>query len=194
MGSIAGEDTDWNIVATSWTVSAGRLADSVAVESPLSPIDDDTAGSAPKTPLLLRPPSPDRSPCEITISLGDMRCAKSMSVRSTARVYRDQVSDGDVPLAANPASRGDSVDEFAEERSKSEINSNAGEVDWVEVKAPSTSFETNRDVAASLKSSVKMVIHGCYACTAGKTYVGPEGAWSAYEIVYGSRFGNRMQL
>jgi len=50
------------------------------------------------------------------------------------------------------------VDEFAEERPKSEIISNTGEDDWVEVKAPSTSFETNRDVAASLKSSVKMVI------------------------------------
>lgn len=31
-------------------------------------------------------------------------------------------------------------------------------------------------------------------CMLGKTYVGPEGAWSAYEIVSGSKFGNRMQL
>ncbi|KAK3409117.1 hypothetical protein EUGRSUZ_J01280 [Eucalyptus grandis] len=180
MGSIAGEDTDWNIVATSWTVSAGRLADSVAVESPLSPIDDGAAGSTPKTPLLLRPPSPDRSPCEITISFAQRHEVRQVYVRSTARVYeiyyapkqqtaneylctvrcgiveRDGVCDGDVPQAANLASPGDSMNDLAGGRSKNEINSNAGEDDWVEVKAPSTSFETNRDVTASLKSSVKM--------------------------------------
>ncbi|KAF8010057.1 hypothetical protein BT93_J0891 [Corymbia citriodora subsp. variegata] len=180
MGSIAGEDFDWNTVATSWTVSAGRLADSVAVESPLSPIDDGAAGSAPKAPLLLRPPSPDRSPCEITISFAERHDVRQVYVRSTARVYeiyyapkrqtgneylctvrcgiveRDRVPDGVVPPAANLASRGDTMDELAEERSKSEINSNAGEDDWVQVKAPSTSFETNRDVATSLKTSVKM--------------------------------------
>ncbi|KAK3419261.1 hypothetical protein EUGRSUZ_J01288 [Eucalyptus grandis] len=48
------------------------------------------------------------------------------------------------------------MDDLAGGRSKSEINSNAGEDDWVEVKAPSTSFETNRDVSTSLNSSVKM--------------------------------------
>ncbi|XP_056169151.1 uncharacterized protein LOC115693459 [Syzygium oleosum] len=182
MGSIVagGEDTDWSGVATSWTVSAGRLADSVTVESPLSPIDDGAVGSAPRAPLLLRPPSPDRSPCEITVSFAQPHDVRQVYVRSTARVYeiyyapkqragneylctvrcgivvRDEVSGGDVPQAANLASCGDSMDEFAEERSKNEINLNAGEDDWVEVKAPGTSFETNTNVATSLKSSIKM--------------------------------------
>ncbi|KAI3415003.1 uncharacterized protein J3R85_015578 [Psidium guajava] len=174
MGSIAGEDADWNSVATSWPISAGRLADSVTVESPLSPIDDGVVGSAPKTPLLLRPPSPDRSPCEITISFTQRHEVRQVYVRSTARVYeiyyapkqqtgneylctvRCGIVDRDCTEAANLASRGDTMDEFAEERSKSEMNSNAGEDDWVEVKVPSTSFEANRNVATSLKSSVKM--------------------------------------
>ncbi|XP_056169505.1 uncharacterized protein LOC130138683 [Syzygium oleosum] len=184
MGSIVagGEDTDWSGVATSWIVSAGRLADSMTVESPLSPIDDGAVGSAPRAPLLLRPPSPDHSPCEITVSFAQRHDVGQVYVRSTARVYeiyyapkqragneylctvrcgivvRDEVSGGDVPQAANLASRGDSMDEFAVERSKNEINLNAGEDDWVEVKAPSTSLETNTNVATSLKSSIKMVI------------------------------------
>lgn len=114
------------------------------------------------------------------VSFAQRHEVRQVYVRSTARVYemyyapkqqtgneylctvrcgtvvRDGVSDRNVPQAANLASRGDS--ESAEERSKSEINLNAGEDDWVEVKVPSTSFETNGNVATSLKSSVKMVI------------------------------------
>ncbi|XP_030552208.2 uncharacterized protein LOC115756521 [Rhodamnia argentea] len=164
MGSIAGEDADWNGVATSWAISAGRLAGSVTVESPLSPIDDSVVGSATKTPLVLRPPSPDRGPCEITICFTRRHEVRQVYVRSTARVYEiyyaPKQQTGNEYLCTVRCGIADwdeaSVDEFAEQRSKSEINLNAGEDDWVEVKVPSSSFEANRNVATSLKSSVKM--------------------------------------
>lgn len=119
---------------------------------------------------------------------------RQIYVRSTARVYevyyapkqqtgneylctvrcgivdRGEVSVSDCTEAANLASHGDSMDEFTEERSKSEMNSNAGEDDWVEVKVPSTSFEANRNVATSLKSSVKMVIDSL-SCICGYSFL-----------------------
>jgi len=62
--------TSWSS-STNWTVSGGSLANSVAFESYLSPIDyneaEATADSTTtsKSPLVLRPTSPDSGPCEI---------------------------------------------------------------------------------------------------------------------------------
>ena len=63
-------DTSWSS-ETNWTVADGFLADSITFES-LSINDDDddhqnTDGNPSlKSPLILHPPSPDSSPCEIT--------------------------------------------------------------------------------------------------------------------------------
>lgn len=53
--------------AVNWTVAGGCLENTVAYESFYSPInDEETVESDPKLPLILRRPSPESGPCEIT--------------------------------------------------------------------------------------------------------------------------------
>ncbi|KAA8515671.1 hypothetical protein F0562_018718 [Nyssa sinensis] len=63
-----GHDCSSWIPATNWTIAHGSPSASVALESSDSPIDSENATSTMKTPLILKPTSPDCGPCEIKIS------------------------------------------------------------------------------------------------------------------------------
>lgn len=73
---------------SSWPIIRGTLDDAITSESSISAVDSDLAvHETPKPPLILRRPSPDSGPCEITISFTQQHEIKQVYVRSTARVY-----------------------------------------------------------------------------------------------------------
>ncbi|WJX49647.1 hypothetical protein P8452_36053 [Trifolium repens] len=67
---------------TNWTITSGTLHNTLTFQSSLSD-DDDTES----LPLLLHSPSPDSTPCEITINFAEKHEVRQIYVRSTARVY-----------------------------------------------------------------------------------------------------------
>ncbi|XP_021760088.1 uncharacterized protein LOC110724906 [Chenopodium quinoa] len=73
---------------SSWPIIHGSLEDSITSESSISAVDSiSDSDPALKPPLILRRPSPDSGPCEITISFTQQHEIKQVYVRSTARVY-----------------------------------------------------------------------------------------------------------
>lgn len=74
----------------SWPIIRGSIDDSVTFESSVFAADsnsDHTNALKRKTPLILRRPSPDSGPCEITIRLAHQHEVRQVYVRSTARIY-----------------------------------------------------------------------------------------------------------
>ncbi|KAG4188137.1 hypothetical protein ERO13_A08G143900v2 [Gossypium hirsutum] len=173
MDAVRHYDTSWNS-STNWSIADGSLLHSVIFESSLASIagsdqhepalDDLTAvDSAPKSPLILCPASPDSGPCEITITFAQSHEVRQIYVRSTGRVY--EIYYAPKPQSSNEylstvrcggACRDEEVllapnfDESAlahlkgantkldEKTLKNDSNSNSNEDDWVEVKAPGT--------------------------------------------------------
>ncbi|KAH1106754.1 hypothetical protein J1N35_010522 [Gossypium stocksii] len=173
MDAVRHYDTSWNS-STNWSIADGSVLHSVIFESSLASIagsdqhepalDDLTAvDSAPKSPLILCPTSPDSGPCEITITFAQTHEVRQIYVRSTARVY--EIYYAPKPQSSNEylstvrcgvACRDEEVllapnfDESAlahlkgantkldEKTLKNDSNSNSNEDDWVEVKAPGT--------------------------------------------------------
>ncbi|GLT54745.1 hypothetical protein SLA2020_279190 [Shorea laevis] len=135
--------TSWSS-STNWTVSGGSLVNSVAFESNISPIDyneaeaEATADSTTtsKSPLILRPTSPDSGPCEIKIGFTQKHEVRQVYVRSTARVYEIYYDSG--------LQSGNEYLCLAEEV-KNISNSTSSEDDWVEVKAPDTPVVENKN-------------------------------------------------
>ncbi|KAF2319547.1 hypothetical protein GH714_016921 [Hevea brasiliensis] len=162
-------DASWSS-ATNWIVAGGCLDNSVTFESSLSLVDDDkddnhdqssTMSSAAKSPLILYPPSPDSTSCEITITFAQKHEVRQVYVRSTSRVYEIYyaselqcsseylctvrcgiaVRDEDVLHAtgieeAVLAHQKRSTKELAEERIRNGSGVTTNEDDWVEVKVP----------------------------------------------------------
>ncbi|XP_004306545.1 PREDICTED: uncharacterized protein LOC101298741 isoform 2 [Fragaria vesca subsp. vesca] len=146
---------------TNWSVAGGALVDRVTFESSLSPIDGDAPNSTAGSSLILRPPSPDSGPCEITINFTQKHEVQQIYVRSTARVYEvyyapDSQSDNEylctvrcgiaardeeVLHTANneevhSANSNGSLKEVSEENLRNGNNLSTSEDDWVEVKVP----------------------------------------------------------
>ncbi|XP_074308427.1 uncharacterized protein LOC141643254 [Silene latifolia] len=69
--------------SSSWTIISGSLNDAVTCESSEIAVDD----SDRKSPLILRRPSPDSGPCEITILFTQQHEIKQVYIRSTSKVY-----------------------------------------------------------------------------------------------------------
>ncbi|XVE76729.1 hypothetical protein DITRI_Ditri13aG0004800 [Diplodiscus trichospermus] len=160
--------------SANWSIAHGSLLNSITFESSLALITDSShrehavddpnaVDSAPKSPLILCPTSPDFAPCEITIAFAQKHELRQVYVRSTARVY--EIYYAPKPQSSNEylctvrcgfASRDEEVlhapilDEAAlaylkglnkeldEKRLKSDSSSNSNEEEWVEVKAPDT--------------------------------------------------------
>ncbi|KAJ0095592.1 hypothetical protein Patl1_17181 [Pistacia atlantica] len=158
-------DTSWSST-TNWTIADGSLVNSITFESCLSPTidgDDDNQNSdenqTSKSPLVLYPPSPDQTPCEITINFARKHEVQQVYVRSTARVYeiyyasnlqssneylctvRCGVATRDEEVLHTPDigevtltnQEGDGK-ESDEKRTKGESSSSTNEDGWVEVK------------------------------------------------------------
>ncbi|KAK8477735.1 hypothetical protein V6N13_097820 [Hibiscus sabdariffa] len=167
MDAVRDYDSSWES-STNWSIAFGSLHNSVIFESTLASIagcdqHEPAVDSAPKSPLILCPTSPDSDPCEITIAFAQSHEVRQVYVRSTARIYemyfapKPQSSneylctvrcgvacrDEEVLQAANfdeseLAHLKGCNTELDEKRLKSDNNSTSNEDDWVEVKAPDT--------------------------------------------------------
>ncbi|XP_059307734.1 uncharacterized protein LOC132059203 isoform X1 [Lycium ferocissimum] len=175
MGKISSEDIEYDETkaefSTNWTITRGSLEDSITFESTDSPIDDDSESNTQiPSPLILHPPSPDSSPCEIKLCFMQKHEIRQVYVRSTARVYeiyyaptlqseneylstvrcsiaeRDgeflQASESEV---VNPQYlKEDYVGKPTEGRVTAEAKLCPSEGDWVEVKVPDSPFAGNK--------------------------------------------------
>ncbi|KAL6560488.1 hypothetical protein OROGR_004047 [Orobanche gracilis] len=73
---------------TNWVIAYGCLEASVVVESSDYPITEPNPETASrKSPLVLKPPTPDSGPCEMQICFDRKYDVGQIYVRSTARVY-----------------------------------------------------------------------------------------------------------
>ncbi|GAU28588.1 hypothetical protein TSUD_269280 [Trifolium subterraneum] len=70
---------------TNWTITSGTLHNTLTFQSSLSFSDEEE--STESHPLLLHSPSPDSTPCQITINFAEKHEVRQIYVRSTARVY-----------------------------------------------------------------------------------------------------------
>ncbi|KAK9283714.1 hypothetical protein L1049_011964 [Liquidambar formosana] len=186
------EDTSSCSYQTNWTVADGSLAHSVTFESSVSPIDED-AVSTLKSPLLLRPPSPDSGPCEIKITFLQKHEVRQVYVRSTARVYEiyyapnlhssneylctvrcsiatkdeELLHAADIEEAVSSHLNG-SNKQLAEEKSKSNSNTSTSEDDWVEVKVPDSPLpdSTNSSLPSKIVTNPGKSTQDFYEATA----------------------------
>ncbi|KAG6628230.1 hypothetical protein CIPAW_14G000700 [Carya illinoinensis] len=171
--------------STNWTVTGGSLVNSLAFESSLSPIDDDDDPKITcnptlfRSPLVLRSPSPDSGPCEITIDLMQKHEVRQVYVRSTARVYEmyyhsglqcgneylctvrcgiaardEEVLTAEVEEVISPNLDGTNKG-LSEADVKSGRNLTGSEDDWVEVRVPDTPVAENKN--SSLTSEADSV-------------------------------------
>ncbi|MED6114079.1 hypothetical protein PIB30_076862 [Stylosanthes scabra] len=144
-------ETNWNVASSSVSV-----ANCITFESSLSLLNDDTHQQDSSSPLLLRSPSLDSAPCDITICFTTKHELRQIYVRSTAKVYEIYTAsdlqsnneylctvrcgvasrDGEVLCAPNISHVDDSSRESRLENIKNED-------DWVEVKVPEGPLETN---------------------------------------------------
>lgn len=171
--------------STNWTVAGGSLLNSLSFESSLSPIDEEvqeeeentTANSTTsKSPLILRPSSPDSGPCEIKIDFTQKHEVRQVYVRSTARVYEIYYHSGlqsdseylctvrcgialrdEGVLTAKieelvSANRSETYKDITEEDSKSGSNLTSSEDDWVEVKVPNAAVAENKNFSLPSKA------------------------------------------
>ncbi|XVF22943.1 hypothetical protein REPUB_Repub12eG0214500 [Reevesia pubescens] len=177
-------DASWS-PSTNCSIADGSFLNSVTFESSIAPITDsnqyehafddlNAVDSAPKSPLILCPNSPDSAPCEITIAFAQKHEVRQVYVQSTARVYeiyyapkpqssneylctvccgiasRDEevlhASNLDEPALANLKGADKELDA---KRLKNESNSISNEDDWVEVKAPDTPVLDSRSSVPS---------------------------------------------
>ncbi|KAL0561866.1 hypothetical protein IC582_002311 [Cucumis melo] len=186
--------------AVNWTVAGGCLENTVAYESFYSPInDEETVESDPKLPLILRRPSPESGPCEITLCFAEKHEIRQVYVRSTARVYemyhvtntqdeneyfctvrcgaalRDEEvlhTDGIESVSAHLNGSNGVV---AEASSKRESNLNTNEDEWVEVKAPDGPTLVHKSDSSTSKSGANsvMIRQDLYEATAEITDANP---------------------
>ncbi|CAK8575367.1 unnamed protein product [Lathyrus sativus] len=81
------EDSNWSS-QTNWTLSSGTLHNCLTFQTSLSfGADNESTTTVESHPLLLHSPSPDSTPCEITINFAEKHELRQIYVRSTARVY-----------------------------------------------------------------------------------------------------------
>ncbi|KAK9683005.1 hypothetical protein RND81_10G112000 [Saponaria officinalis] len=74
--------------SSSWPILRGCFDDVVTCESSISAVDDSCSDhTSPKSPLVLRRPSLDSGPCEITLLFTQQHEIKQVYIRSTAKVY-----------------------------------------------------------------------------------------------------------
>ncbi|XP_023004459.1 uncharacterized protein LOC111497761 isoform X2 [Cucurbita maxima] len=149
----------WSSV-TNWAVAGGCLDSTVAYESFYYPInEEETLDSGPKLSLVLRRPSLESGPCEITLHFAEKHEVQQVYVRSTARVYeiyyatnseneneylctvrcgaalRDEEVLHTTDIEGVSALKNGSNGDVAESNSQRGSNSNTNEDDWVDVKA-----------------------------------------------------------
>ncbi|KAL3537446.1 hypothetical protein ACH5RR_000812 [Cinchona calisaya] len=152
---------------TTWIIASGSLKNSVVFDSSEdSPVDSDP--SPKSAPLILKPPAPDSSPCEIKLYFSQKYDIRQIYVRSTACVYevyytqpqhndneylctvRCSIAERDeqVLRAVNVEevsveSKRHAAVELIEEETGREENNAPSEDDWVEVKVLDPSLLEN---------------------------------------------------
>ncbi|WCJ18499.1 hypothetical protein M5689_000845 [Euphorbia peplus] len=148
---------------SNWIVVGGSIGNSITLESSLSVINAGDPATL-NSPLILYPPSPDSSPCEITVTFAQKHEVQQIYIRSTARVYEiyynselGSTSEYLCTVRCGIASRDGEVLHATDieevvsahqqgctkerERKGSSVTSN--EDDWVEVKMHATSLVVN---------------------------------------------------
>ncbi|KAK6928755.1 hypothetical protein RJ641_004960 [Dillenia turbinata] len=162
------EDFDSWTSETNWAITQGSLDSTVAFESSLSPLADDSLNSSPKTPLILKPPSIDSGPCEIKISFSHKHEVRQVYVRSTARIYEiyyasNQWSTNEylctVRCSAaaiyedvSPKWPEESMATSGEGTPQGSSGRSSNEDDWVEVKASDPSLLDKNQVSSQVRS------------------------------------------
>ncbi|CAN0864696.1 hypothetical protein LINGRAHAP2_LOCUS9020, partial [Linum grandiflorum] len=198
--------------ATNWTVAGGSVDNSVTFESSLSLIDDldndssadldqSTVGDANlRSPLILYPPSPDSSSCEITLTFAQKHEVRQVYVRSTARVFEiycdpDLENSGEylctvrgcVAVRDEEVLRVTNIEEavlvhqmgcnkdLAGDKTKIGASPTASEDDWVDVKAPRTSlsFEKIGSMSSSSDTDGGCSSQDLYEATAEISDINP---------------------
>ncbi|XP_038898715.1 uncharacterized protein LOC120086241 [Benincasa hispida] len=168
--------------AANWTVAGGCLENTVAYESFYSPINgDETVESGSKSPLVLRCPSPESGPCEITLRFAEKHEIRQVYVRSTARVYemyyatnsqneneyfctvrcgaalRDEEVLHTNGIEGVSAHLNGSNGVVTEANSQRGSNLNTNEDEWVEVKAPDGLALDHKNNSSTSKSGADSV-------------------------------------
>ncbi|XP_065872566.1 uncharacterized protein [Euphorbia lathyris] len=165
--------------ATNWIVAGGSIRNSITFESSLSLINDDhsTVNSIAKSPLILYSPSPNSTPCEITVTFAQKHEVQQIYIRSTARIYeiyyvselgsseylctvrcgiatRDEevLHATDIEDVVCAHQKG-STKELTQEKERNGSSLTTNEDDWVEVKLLGTSLVVNGN--SSLSSNTK---------------------------------------
>ncbi|XP_050385777.1 uncharacterized protein LOC126802228 [Argentina anserina] len=162
------DDTSSCRSSTNWSVAGGALENRVTFESSLSPIDGESPNCTTGSSIILRPPSPDSGPCEITINFTQKHEVQQIYVRSTARVYEiyyapDLQSENEYlctvrcGIAArdeevHSANSNGSLKEVSEENVRDANNLSTSEDDWVEVKVPDNRV-LDKKISSSLSKS-----------------------------------------
>ncbi|KAG5013801.1 hypothetical protein JHK82_025935 [Glycine max] len=143
-----GMETVWNS-QSNWTIASGSIRDCITFQSSLSLLHDDDDSESTPTPLLLHPPSPDSTPCEIKITFAEKHELRQIYVRSTARVYEiyyapNSRTNNDYlsTVRCGIAVRDDQVLRSPSIQNLSDDNVNKTEDDWVEVKVPDSPSQT----------------------------------------------------
>ncbi|XP_057525348.1 uncharacterized protein LOC130804775 [Amaranthus tricolor] len=153
--------------SSSWPIVSGSLDHVVTCESSFSAVDSDD--SSRKHPLILRRPSLDSDPCEITIFFTQQHEIRQVYVRSTARVYeiyyeacekggneylctvrcgvaaRTEESLHETDDVGLPTSTSNSNGSSCEGHSRSESGGSTNEDGWVDVKVRNSSMLDARD-------------------------------------------------
>ncbi|KAL2939903.1 Glycogen debranching enzyme [Bienertia sinuspersici] len=176
-------------LTSSWQIIRSSLDDAITCESSISAVDspsdsDHAAITSRKPPLILRRPSPDSPPCEITILFTQQHEIKQVYVRSTARVYEiycaaDKKGDneylctvrcGVAARIEEPLQDSDGIDYFSSSSSRSNRSSceghfrsesagSANEDGWVDVEVQNPSV-LNAGVSHLAKKDVSCMERG----------------------------------
>ncbi|XP_077211811.1 40S ribosomal protein S27 isoform X2 [Tasmannia lanceolata] len=184
--------------ATNWIVVHGSLQEHISFESPIE--EDNSARS--ESHLLLNSPSPDSSPCEITVNFRHQHEVRQVYVRSTARTYEiyyasDKKSsneylctvrcgvvakedgilhEGDIGEVISEHQKGSSeATELPEGNFKNHSNNSSNEDGWVEVKVPDSPSldEITNPISKKIDANSSRNIQDYYEATAEITDASP---------------------
>ncbi|XP_058729467.1 uncharacterized protein LOC131601618 [Vicia villosa] len=195
---------------TNWTITSGTLPNCLTFQSSLSFSDEDESTVTESHPLLLHSPSPDSTPCEITINFAEKHEVRQIYIRSTARVYEIYIASDlkssneylctvrcGVAVREGEVLRsrcGNDVDSLSDENVRSED-------DWVDVKAVDANSHAKpyinlTNIAQDLYEATAEIndVNPCISVTLRLLSLQTKGSVCVDEIyVFGDPVGSEIQ-
>ncbi|XP_039130487.1 uncharacterized protein LOC120266899 [Dioscorea cayenensis subsp. rotundata] len=175
--------------SANWVVSDGSIEGSISFDTSSSPVADDGPAAIPTGVFLLRPPSMDSIPCEITICFRSKYEIHRVYVRSTARVFeiyyttdkKDKSNEYLCTVRCGEVTSGDDNQEYVTECQKEsnetaasheklgQNDDGAGDEDeWIEVKVPHSPQQANEtnSLGKMVHTNTKKIKEVFYEATA----------------------------